>query len=131
MQVLLRSEHDGSFLSCDSQQPLGLVDRCGDGGIWLQQTTSTFVNAGTGTTLSVSVIAEDVAADADAAVRFVHRVGAGLLTFSTEPAPSELPSVYLERLRKEGHVLVPGLLSQSEAVLVRKQVLAEMAASER
>ena len=39
-----------------------------------------------------------------------------------EAAPGELPSVYLARLRADGHVLMPNVLSTDEAATVRAKV---------
>jgi hypothetical protein len=46
-------------------------------------------------------------------------------------APGELPSAYLQRLRAEGCVLIPNLLSPAHTALVRRTVFAEMAAQKK
>ena len=106
-QVMLRA--DSGYLVCDpSGGAPGLADRCGDGGIWRQHAGGVFTNARTGCEL---VAGTTEGSQTDPTVGFPS-VGGGAdrCMFTVEPAPGELPSVYLDRLRRDGYVRVPTAL---------------------
>eukprot|EP01051_Picozoa_sp_SAG22_P016554 SAG22_NODE_2360_length_2666_cov_1.181924_1_plen_216_part_00 len=105
-QVLLRA--DGGYLSLEGGKLL-VAERCGDAGIWVQGADGGLTSALTGAPLDQAV----------------HG------TFVAETAPGELPSVYLGRLRSDGSVLMPNLLTADEAATVRAAVLGDLAAAEQ
>ena len=99
---------------------------CGDGGIWVQG------QANGGFWVHESVAGLDVTFRSVTTGQLLdlreRQLGQRV---QAQPAPPELPSVYLERLRSEGCVLITELLTASEAATVRRIVFDEMEAQKK
>ena len=108
--VMLRCA-DGRLVSCDDQAnaALALVDRVGDGGMFAPV-------AGGGGAAFRSVVTGQVL-----------RIGRDLPeSTAVEAAPGGLPSAYLAQLRETGRCLIPNILDEAEAEVVRAAVFDEM-----
>ena len=99
---------------------------CGDGGIWVQGQA----NGGFWVHESVEGLDVTFRSVTTGQLLDLREPQLGQMV-QAQPAPPELPSVYLERLRTEGCVLITDLLTTAEAAAVRRIVFDEMEAQKK